>query len=190
MLLVVLTVAAAVVIGRLRGGRFDNLSTASLRGGLLAVGAAVAQLLHAISPHPLAAVVLTGISQVALLAFLWCNRYVAGAFLAAVGSTLNTAVILANGAMPVSRDAMLLVSRHHPEEITGGRHRLLADGDALPWLADVIGLPLLRTVVSVGDVVLAAGIALVVMHLMLSPRVDAPAPAKHRLSRAASRRSR
>lgn len=189
MLLVVVTVAAAVVVGRLRGGRFANLATASLRGGLLAVGAAVAQLLHAISPHPMAAVVLTGASQIALLAFLWCNRYVAGAFLAAVGSTMNTAVIMANGAMPVSRDAILLVSRH-PEEITGRRHRLLTENDALPWLADVIGLPLLRTVVSVGDVVLAAGIALVVMHLMQQPHVAGPGAAAPRVSRGASRQSR
>ena len=192
MVLVVVTVAAAVVVGRLRGGRFANLSTASLRGGLLAVGAAVAQFLHAISPHPGAAVALTGISQAALLAFLWCNRYVAGVFLAAVGSLMNTAVIVANGAMPVSRDAIMLVSRH-PDELGGGRHRLLTDGDALPWLADIIGLPLLRTVISVGDVVLAAGIALVVIDLMQqAPPAVAPAtaPVHARVSRAARRRSR
>ena len=189
MLLVVLTVAAAVVVGRLRGGRVRHLSAASLRGGILAVGAAVAQFGYAMAPTPVTAVVMTAISQSALLAFLWCNRYAAGAFLAAAGSTMNTAVILANGAMPVSRDAMIAVARH-PDELIAGRHRLLTDTDALPWLADIIGLPLLRTVVSAGDVVLAAGIALLVMHLMSEPPPPAAAPAHAQVSRAASRRSR
>lgn len=182
MLLVVITVAAAVVVGRLRGGRVRHLSTASLHGGILAVTAALAQFLHTLAPHPLGAVVLTGVSQTALLVFLWCNRYVAGVLLAAVGSSLNTAVIIANGAMPVSREAIIAVSRH-PQELVGGRHRLLTEGDALAWAADVIALPLLRTVVSVGDVVLAAGIALLVTHLM-------QAPSAGRVSRAATRRSR
>jgi hypothetical protein len=77
-------------------------------------------------------------------------------------------VIAANGAMPVSREAILAVSRH-PAEVVPGRHRLLTTQDLLPWLADVIALPPLRTVVSVGDVVLAAGVGLLVMRLMQPP---------------------
>lgn len=165
MVLVVLTVAVAVVAGRLRGGRFSHLADAPISAGSMVAVAALAQFLHAIAPGRAAAVSLTAISQGALLVFLWCNRYLAGTLLAAVGSLLNTAVILANGAMPVSRDAVLAISRH-PAEVTSGRHRLLAGGDALPALADVIALPLLRTVVSVGDIVLAAGLALLVMDLM------------------------
>ena len=189
MVLVVVTVAVAVVAGMVRGGRLAHLSAASLRGGIFAVGAALAQFAYAVAPGRVAAVLLTGLSQVALLVFLWVNRFVAGVFLAAVGTVMNTAVIVANGAMPVSRDAVLLVSRH-PDELVAGRHRLLTDTDALPWLADIIGLPLLRTVASVGDVVLAAGIGLMVLHLMLNPPGPAPAPAHAAVSRAASRSSR
>ena len=165
MVLVVLTVAVALVAGLLRGGRLRHLADAPVRAGVLVAVAAGAQVLHALAPGPVAAVVLTGMSEAALLAFLWCNRYLAGTVLAAVGSGLNTAVILANGAMPVSSDAILAISRH-PAEITAGRHRLLADSDALPELADVIALPLLRTVVSIGDIVLAAGLGLLVIDLM------------------------
>lgn len=155
-MLVIVTIAAAVLVGRLRGGRVRHLSAASLRGGVFAVAAAASQVAYALAPRPVTATVFTAISQAALLAFLWCNRYAApGVFLAAVGSMMNTVVIMANGAMPVSRDAIMVVSRH-PDELVGGRHRLLTDADALPWLADIIGLPLLRTVVSVGDIVLAA----------------------------------
>ena len=165
MVLVVLTVAVALVGGLLRGGRVHHLADAPVRAGVLVAVAAGAQVLHALAPGPVAAVALTGVSEVALLAFLWSNRFLAGTVLAAIGSALNTAVILANGAMPVSPDAVLAISRH-PAEITAGRHRLLTDSDALPLLADVIALPLLRTVVSIGDIVLAAGLGLLVIDLM------------------------
>lgn len=184
MVLVAITVAVALLVGVVRGGRLTNLAAAELRGGLLVVAAAVAQFLHAVVPGPAAGVLLTGASQAALLTFLWWNRYLAGALLMVIGSSLNTAVILANGAMPVSRGAMLAVSRH-PAEVSGARHRLLTEADALPALADIIPLPLLRTVVSVGDVVLAAGVALLVLHLLTAPP-ERPV----RLSRAARRRSR
>ena len=165
MVLVVGTVALALVAGLVRGGRLRYLADAPVRAGVLVAVAAGAQVLHALAPGPVAAVTLTALSEAALLVFLWCNRYLAGALLAALGSGLNTAVILANGAMPVSPDAVLAISRH-PAEITAGRHRLLTDTDVLPLLADVIALPWLRTVVSIGDIVLAAGLGLLVVDLM------------------------
>ena len=165
MVLVVLTVMGGVVVGALRGGRLRHMADAPLRATWLAVVAAGAQFVFALAPSATAGVVLTGISQAGLLAFLWCNRFLAGALLIAVGSLLNSIVIVANGAMPVSRDAVLAISRH-PAEVLAGRHRLLTDTDALPWLADIIALPVLRTVVSVGDVILAAGIGLLVTNLM------------------------
>lgn len=169
MVLVGVTVAAGVVAGWLRGGRVRHLAQLSVRGGALAVVAAVAQAAQVVAGRPQLAVVLTALSQGALLAFLWLNRLLPGALLIAVGSTLNAVVILANGAMPVSRDAILSVTPR-PDPLVVGRHRLLGPGDAFPWLADIIGLPLLRTVVSVGDVVLAAGVGLLVVSLMQPPR--------------------
>ena len=168
MVLIVVTVVLGVVSGLLRGGSVRHLTAASLRGAGLAVAAAVAQVVNAFVPAPAVAVAMTTVSQAALLGFLWLNRYAAGAFLVAVGSTCNAVVIVANGAMPVSREAIMAVARH-PYEVMG-RHRLLEPGDALPWLADVIGLPVLRTVVSVGDVLLAAGVGLLVSALMQPPR--------------------
>jgi hypothetical protein len=165
MVLVVLTVVAGLLVGFLRGGRLRHLADAPLRAAWLAGLAALAQFLFALAPTATSGVVLTALSQAGLLAFLWRNRYLAGATLVALGSLLNSLVILSNGAMPVSREALLAVSRL-PAEVGAGRHRLLESTDALPWLADVIALPLLRTVVSAGDVVLAAGIGLLVADLM------------------------
>lgn len=167
--LIVVVVGLAVLVGRLAGGRLEHLASTPLRGVLLAGAAAVAQFLHALTPNPAVGVALTLTSQGCLLWFLWLNRYLAGVALVALGSTMNTAVIAANGAMPVTREAIMAVSRQ-PYEMTSGRHRLLTPDDALPWLADIIPLPLLRTVASVGDVVLAAGIGLLVVQLMRAPR--------------------
>ncbi len=169
MVLVVLTVAGALVVGWLRGGRLHHLAQAPIRAGAFVGVAALAQVVNALALTGAAAAAVTLVSEAALLWFLWCNRLLAGALLAAIGSALNTAVIVANGAMPVSREAMLAISRH-PDEVASGRHRLLTDSDVLPALADVIALPLLRTIVSVGDVVLAAGLALLVMDLMRPQR--------------------
>ena len=168
MVLILVTVAAGVVAGWLRGGRVRNIAETSIKGGLVACAAVLAQAVHAVVPNPSVAITATAISQALLLTFLWLNRFVAGAFLVALGSSLNAAVILANGAMPVSREAIMAVARH-PLEVVG-RHRLLEPDDRLPLLADIIGLPLLRTVVSVGDVVLAAGVGLLVVELMRPPR--------------------
>ena len=174
MLLVGVTLIVAVVVGLLRGGSLHQLSQTPLRSGWLAVGAAGVQLASGlIGGPPTVGVLLTLVSQALLLAFLWRNRLLPGAVLVAIGSTCNAAVIAANGAMPVSREAILKVARH-PLELTGGRHRILEPGDALPWLADIIGLPALRTVVSVGDVVMAAGVGLIMVHLLQPPRRRPP----------------
>lgn len=169
MVLVAVTVPCAVLAGWLRGGRLRHLAALPFRGGALAVIAAAAQALFALAPSSGVALVLTAASQIALLAFLWLNRFLAGALLIATGSLLNTVVVLANGAMPVSREAVLAIGRH-PGEVQPGRHRLMTDADVLPQLADIVALPLLRTIVSVGDIVLAAGLGLLVVAAMASPR--------------------
>ena len=169
MVLVALTVACAVLAGWLRGGRLRHLADLPFRGGVLVVGAAAAQVLLVAAPSTPAAVALTALSSAALLTFLWLNRFLAGALLIALGSLANAAVVLANGAMPVSRDAVVAIGRH-PAELSAGRHRLLTQDDALPQLADIIALPLLRTIVSVGDIVLAAGLGLLVVAAMTRPQ--------------------
>jgi hypothetical protein len=176
MLLVGVTVAAAVVVGWLRGGRLRNLGAVSLRRPwLLAVSVGAQLMLAAVAraggPAEALALPLLVASQVALAGFLLANLGLPGILLVTAGAVANAAVILANGAMPVSRAALLAVSPR-AVDFEPAKHRLLSDGDRLSWLADVIPLPLLRTVVSAGDVVLAAGVAVLVAGLM---RDDPPA---------------
>lgn len=171
MVLVLATVLCAVLIGYARGGRLANLGYVHLQQGWLVLASVVAQLvLAAVSmadgPTATMAPPILLVSHVALLAFVVCNRILPGMLLVFAGFAMNAAVITANGAMPVARDALLVVSRGEATTITPGKHRLLAEGDLLTPLADIFAIPVLRTVVSAGDVVLAAGVAILVVNLM------------------------
>lgn len=166
MVLVAFTVAGAVLVGWLGGGRLANLGAVSLRAPWLVVLSIVLQAAVAFADPRFATVLLVS-SSIVLLAFLAANYLLPGVAVVALGTLCNAAVVAANGAMPVAREAVLAVNRH-PGEVSG-RHRLLSPGDPLPWLADVVPLPWLGTVVSAGDVVLAAGVGLLVASLMTRP---------------------
>lgn len=173
MALVLTTVVGALLVGYARGGRLANLAQVRLhRGWLVAVAVLTQALLTVASALDGPVEVLTGpvllASHLALLAFVWCNRLLPGMTLVFAGFTMNAAVITANGAMPVSREALFAVSGRAAVAIPPGKHRLLADSDSLVWLADIIPIPVLRTVVSAGDVVLGAGVAILVVNLMLA----------------------
>lgn len=166
MLLVALTVLGGIAVGWAQGGRIRNLATTNLRSTWLIVLAVVAQTLTAVvrMSDPQALTLLLA-SQLAVLLFAARNWLLPGTLLVGAGALANGLVIALNGAMPVAEEAMLRIGRH-PLEIMSAKHRLMEPGDALPWLADVIALPLLAQVVSVGDVLLAAGIGVLVAGLM------------------------
>lgn len=173
MALVLTTVAGALLVGYARGGRLANLARVRLhRGWLVAVAVLVQALLTVVSAVDGPVEALTGpvllASHLALFVFVWRNRLLPGMALIFAGFAMNATVITANGAMPVSRDALFAVSGGATTVIPPGKHRLLADGDSLVWLADIIPIPALRTVVSAGDVVLGAGVAILVVNLMLA----------------------
>lgn len=171
MVFVVLTVVVGVAVGYLGGGRLRRLAAVSLTRVELLVAAVAAQ---AVLTGLTTAGVRTGTagtalllgSYIGLIAFVWANRALPGMVLVALGSGLNAVVVAANGAMPVSRTAIATVTSD-PVDIVAGKHRLLEAGDRLPWLADVIPVPVLRQIISVGDIVLAVGVAVLVGSLML-----------------------
>ena len=171
MVLVIVTVVLGTAVGYLGGGRLRRLADVDLsRVWLLVVAFGAQVLLNGLTAAGVrtgaAGTALLVASQAALVGFVWANRVLPGMLLVAVGFGLNALVIVANGAMPVSRDAIAALTSE-PVEIAVGKHRLLEAGDPLPWLADVIPVPVLRQVVSIGDVVLALGVAVLVAALML-----------------------
>lgn len=171
MVLVLATVLGAALIGYARGGRLANLGHVELRHGWLVFASVLAQVVLAAvtamdGPAATVSAPLLLASHAALLAFVVSNRLLPGMLLIFAGFAMNASVITANGAMPVARHALLAVSGGTATTITPGKHRLLVDGDLLTPLADIFAIPVLRTVVSAGDIVLAAGVGILVVNLM------------------------
>lgn len=169
MLVVTCVLAGAVVAGWAAGGRLRNLGQVHLRLVWLvftAVGLQLALAAVSFTGGPVqdwSRLLLTG-SHVALVGFVWANRALPGMLLVVCGFGLNAAVIVVNGAMPVAREA--LVAAGGAGHVHPGKHRLLEPGDHLATLADVIPVPPLSTVASLGDLVLAAGVTVLVFNLM------------------------
>lgn len=97
-------------------------------------------------------------TNVLIALFFWLNRGLPGSLIAAIGFAMNAIVITANGAMPVSRRAAEMAGMVD-ELPVGLKHEWMGQDTLLPWMGDVIPVPVLHSVVSAGDVVLAAGIA-------------------------------
>jgi hypothetical protein len=97
------------------------------------------------------------IASVAAAAFMFFNRNLPGMMLAAIGLALNVLAISLNQGMPVSLEAIEIAGA--PEFAAEGEHTLLDDSTKLPWLTDVVPIPIAGTVLSVGDLFLAAGLA-------------------------------
>lgn len=162
-------VGAGVLVGYLRGGRIRRIGDAGLiANALLFVGLAVqlgvdltAARFDLAGPLALAGLVL---SQVLIAGWILANRYRPGIVLVFVGLLLNAVVIAANGSMPV--DPVAIERAGLVGEPPPGKHEIMTEDSRLTVLADVHPLPPLRTVVSVGDAVLAAGLLSLVGHLM------------------------
>jgi DHA3 family macrolide efflux protein-like MFS transporter len=171
----VLLIAAllGVVGGLLAGGHLLNLLSVRLRFGLLILLALAIRFgTQALIERDVAIVdqsrvILFALSFGMLIAALWLNRGQPGLLLAMVGVGANAVAILVNGGyMPVYVPAVEVVgltaanlspSFHVALPLELGLEFLLDAGplgDILP-----IAIPFLSNVVSIGDVLLAAGVA-------------------------------
>lgn len=168
-MLLALTVIAGIVVGSLRGGRLRNVGAVRLRWPAPAGVAVACQLgLTFTGPGSAARLVLLVTVNAALMVFTWANRLLPGTGLLMMGFALNAAVITANSGMPVSPSALQAIGEQ-PAALTQGRHQLLEEGDRLAVLGDVLPVPALRSVYSVGDVAVAAGAGVLVANLMRHP---------------------
>ncbi len=167
-------VLVAVVLGRLLGGRVSALGDVRLHGTWLAFCAvalqAVAFPLGVFPWHTPSDVsrALWVLSYALLVALLVRNRHLTGAPLLAAGLAANVAAILANGGlMPVRASALAAAGRTyrvHENSIAAAHPQLavLVDRWAVPrWLP-------LGNVYSIGDVLIALGVAIVVVTAMRS----------------------
>ncbi|MCF2529933.1 DUF5317 family protein [Yinghuangia soli] len=169
--LAVLVLLLALGAGALLGGRVSGLSRLPVRHLPWLGGAFALQLLGALISAP-------ALHQLALLAsaglavrFAAGNLHIAGIPLAAAGLLLNALVIAVNGGMPLSEHAAARagVPLDRPGEagrIAAGPDTVLdAFGESVP-----VPLPLRPEVDSPGDLMVAAGVGLLVVDGMLRDR--------------------
>lgn len=151
------------IVGLLRGGSLESLARTQFRlPEILFAGLAVQIVLDIWEPQWLSEAatlaVLIG-SYCLVIVFLILNRRLPGLALAAAGLAMNMLVIGLNGAMPVSVTAAELAGAEGELVAATVKHERLDDDTSLAPLADVIPLPGLKQVISIGDVFLALGLA-------------------------------
>jgi hypothetical protein len=181
---ILVVIVVALLLGVARGGTMTNLAQLELRSWGLVFLALAVQAVGAFAatiglPHASLWYVLGMVGSAALVTvFVARNRELPGMALIALGFVLNALVVTANGAMPVDQAAAdrVGISTVHLYQNVDAKHELADSATRLRPLADVIPVPLpgpLRwgsNVVSVGDVVLAAGIGVLVLNAMLAVR--------------------
>lgn len=161
-------VALGLVAGRLLGGGLAGLGTVPLRWGWVALAGLAAQVVLFAEPvatriGDLGTPLYLG-STVVVLAALLRNVRVPGLVLMAAGAAMNLAAILANGGcMPVDPAAEATLGRAAAE---GYSNSCPVAAPALAQLTDVLAMPgwlPFANVISAGDLVLGAGVALAIV---------------------------
>lgn len=174
-MLLVYFVIAAIPLGYLMGGRLRNSLNAPLKMALLpCVALLIEASLNRIAdalPIPVSAWLgyVVCVEYLLLAAFVWINRHRRGMKLLGVSTAVNFAVIAANGfRMPVTPviykcpELASFVQRIESGELP---EYVLADWDAPLWfLGDTI--PIFSGLASVGDILMAVSILLIIVFLM------------------------
>jgi len=183
MLLFPLAFVVGVSLGLLRGGRFQALSALRLRVTGLVVLAVIVQFgLGGVSSEAWRYVAL--VASYGLMG-IWLainlrdgpNWRRGGLALVALGYALNLLAILPNGNMPVSTDALRRAGGSQAsfeEKPNIDKHVASGAGDVWPWLGDVIAVPPLRAVISIGDVAMLIGVVVVVYGGMTAAEPQLP----------------
>ena len=173
MLFLLSVIVFALVAGLAAGGRLRNFERLRIRAWWLAPVGLLLQVQLPALWHPgrdlSVALLLT--SYVLLLIFAALNLRLAGFALILVGLALNLTVVSVNGGMPVTKSALIasgqgnfLSKLVHGK---GAKHHLAGPDDVLMPLADVIAIPRpISQVVSAGDLVVYAGVVLLVVATM------------------------
>ncbi len=170
-----------LVAGLVAGGRLENLLAVRLRWTLLIFAALALRL--GVEAALLRDVALADQFRVPLLAgaygllvvALWANRARPGIGLALVGTVLNATAILVNGGRMPVWDLALEAAGMTPADILSPIHFLVSADDLGAFLrqagplGDVIPVPLsvAPNVLSIGDVLLASGLAFFVFASLL-----------------------
>lgn len=176
MLVALTALVVGVAAGYLAGGRLRNLECLTLTRPWLVLLALGLQLVAfspvgAALPQP-TAVILHFASYGLLAWFVVLNRHRLGVSIAGLGLGLNLVTIAANGGhMPASRAALHLAGTAYSGE-TLNNSAVLGAGTRLGFLGDIFAAPSwmpAANVFSLGDVLIVAGIAVLLAASMRGP---------------------
>ena len=166
-------VAAGLIAGLAQGGKISNLAKTEFRWVWLVFVGLVVQVgteVYSIFVDPRLredpkGILLLAASYTMLIAFLVLNREQPGTPLMALGLLLNIVVIFANGGMPVSLPAARAAGFDPSGYLRASvKHEAMGPSTVLRFLGDIIPLPGIRNIVSVGDVFLGLGILIFVQR--------------------------
>ncbi len=164
--------ALGLVVGLVTGGSIDNFARIRFRWPLVVLGAVVIREAILLTPlnHVEGAQYVYVLALAAIVAWtVWHFDLLPGVWLITAGGALNLLVIVVNGArMPVA--PALAGSLLRRGEI--GQYTLMGQGTRLNPLGDWISVPPFPEAYSPGDVVIAAGLALVVFLMTRGSRVS------------------
>jgi len=176
MLAFAVVIAVGLGIGLARGGSLRNLTAARLRLTplvFLAVGLQIGAQFVPRSASILAYALVVA-SYAVVFAFAGANWRIPGMAFIAIGAALNYIVILVNRGMPISAAAAARVGFAGPKAqqlVLRGKHFINTSGHAhLSPLGDVIPLWRQPTIASIGDLIIWAGLILLIASLVLGPR--------------------
>jgi hypothetical protein len=143
---------AGFVLGLVSGGDWRRLQTLEIRWWPALAAGAVARVAAPFLGTLGLPISMLGLALVALVAL--ANRLLPGAGLIALGSSLNFLVTSLNGGMPVDPGALTASGRSTPAD---GLHVILDEQTRLSFLADILLLPVVNNIYSIGDIALAIG---------------------------------
>jgi hypothetical protein len=195
MKLLLAVVLLSVCLGYLFGGRLDRLEALRPRWwGLVILGLGIQfiPLPNGVSGTDLVIrTAVLALSYSLLLTFALVNVRMPGMFLVVIGLACNMTVIVVNGGMPASAQALIDSGQEdvvaYVREQGADKHHLLTDDDRLTFLADVIAVPQpIGQAVSVGDILVYAGLTWLIVATMRGwtpsarPAGSRPRRGKHR----------
>jgi DHA3 family macrolide efflux protein-like MFS transporter len=163
-------VVLGLIAGLLAGGRLDHLAGVRLRWAGLLFGAVIVRFGTEVALDAGVPVAITLQLPLMAAAFgilalgLWANRRYPGLLIAFIGVALNGLVVVVNGGrMPIWETSLQAIGLT-AADVTSPFHIVLStelDAEflaALGPLADVIPMPIIQNVASIGDVFLAVGL--------------------------------
>ena len=175
MKLLLAVVLLSVWLGYVFGGRLHRLESIRPRWwGLVILGLGIQfiPLPEGVAGTDLAIrTAVLAISYSLLIAFGLVNVRMPGMFLVVIGLACNMAVIVVNGGMPASAEALIDSGQEDVlaflQDQGADKHHLLTDDDQLTFLADVIAVPQpIGQAVSVGDIFVYVGLIWLIVAAM------------------------